>query len=238
MKNAIIVGSTSGIGLELARLLAAEGVRTGITGRREECFTELKSECPGLFFFKKLDARDTGSSIEALDQLAAEMGGLDLLVYSAGTGELNPDLEFGPERNTIDTNVSGFTAIACWAFKYFKRQGSGQVAAISSIGGLRGGRAAPSYNASKAYQINYLEGLRQKASREKLNIVITDIRPGLVDTAMAKGDGLFWVMPVKKAALQIFRAIKSKKRVVHVTRRWHLIAILLRILPRVVHERM
>jgi short-subunit dehydrogenase len=62
------------------------------------------------------------------------------------------------------------------------------------VAGIRGSRQAPSYNATKSYQINYLEGLRQKSRK---SIFVTDIRPGLVDTDMAKGEGLFWVMPVE-----------------------------------------
>ena len=63
---------------------------------------------------------------------------------------------------------------------------------------------APAYNASKAYQINYLEGLRQKATKIKNPIYVTDIRPGFVDTDMAKGEGQFWVATKEKAARQIF----------------------------------
>ena len=69
--------------------------------------------------------------------------------------------------------------------------GGGHLVVITSVGGLRGGGAAPAYNASKAYQINYAEGLRQRVAKSGLPVTITDIRPGLVDTAMAKGEGLF-----------------------------------------------
>jgi short-subunit dehydrogenase len=48
---------------------------------------------------------------------------------------------------------------------------------------------------------------------------------------MAKGDGLFWVAPVHKAAEQIFEAIKQKKNVVYITKRWQLIGLILKIIP-------
>ena len=110
--------------------------------------------------------------------------------------------------------------------------------AISSIAGLRGSGIAPSYNASKAYQINYLEGFRQKAAKAKLQIAVTDVRPGFVDTDMAKGDGKFWVAPPQRAAKQIFSAIIGKKDRVYITKRWRLIAIILKILPTWVYKRM
>ena len=106
------------------------------------------------------------------------------------------------------------------------------------MAGLRGGRQAPAYNATKAFQMNYLEGLRQKAKKLKTKIFVTDIRPGLVNTEMAKGDGLFWVMPVDKVAKQIFKAIKNKSKVVYVTKRWVFIAGLLKLLPRFIYDRM
>ena len=99
------------------------------------------------------------------------------------------------------------------------------------MGGLRGNGISPAYNASKAYQINYLEGIRQKVTKLRLPIFVTDVRPGFVDTDMAKGDGLFWVAPVEKAGKQIFHAIQKKKRIVYVTKRWKLIAQILKIIP-------
>tara|TARA_B110000259_G_scaffold62083_1_gene73496 strand:+ start:2861 stop:3178 length:318 start_codon:yes stop_codon:yes gene_type:complete len=95
-------------------------------------------------------------------------------------------------------NVNAFTEIVDWTFNYFKKQEKGHLVAISSIAGIRGSGIAPAYNASKAYQINYLEGLRQRATKTKHLIYVTDIRPRLVDTEMAKGEGLFWVAPLKK----------------------------------------
>ena len=112
------------------------------------------------------------------------------------------------------------------------------MAAISSVGGLRGNRQAPAYNASKAYQINYMEALRQKAARLKQPVFVTDIRPGLVDTEMAKGEGLFWVSPVDKAARQIVFAIKRKKKIAYVTKRWWFIAIIMKRIPRIIYDRM
>jgi short-subunit dehydrogenase len=238
MKKAIIVGATTGIGKGLAKLLVDNDYKVGITGRRTELLENLKSEKPNSYLIKTFDVRDTKIAVEKLEQLTAELGGLDLLILSSGTGTINNELDFEMEKRTIDTNVVGFTAIADWTFKYFEKQKYGHLAVISSIGGLRGSRQAPAYNATKAYQINYLEGLRQKATKLKKQIFITDIRPGLVDTEMAKGEGLFWVMPVDKTVRQIFSAIKKKRKIAYVTKRWRLIAITLKLLPGPIYDRM
>lgn len=238
MKKAIIIGATSGIGKGLAKLLADHNYKVGITGRRTECLNALKNENPNSFLIKSFDVTDTKITIEKLEELKNELGGLDLLILSSGTGDLNETLDFEIEKKVINLNVTGFTNIIDWTFNYFEKQEFGHLVAISSLAGIRGSRQAPSYNASKSYQIKYLEGLRQKSTKSKKPIYVTDIRPGLVDTDMAKGEGLFWVMPVEKVVRQIYKAIKNKRKVIYVTKRWGLIARILKILPRFIYDRM
>jgi short-subunit dehydrogenase len=238
MKKAIIIGATSGIGQGLAKILVENDYMVGITGRRTELLENLKLETPNSYIVKTFDVTDTKVAVEKLEELTSELGGLDLLILSSGTGDINDKLDYEIEKRTIDTNVVGFTCIADWTFKYFEKQKFGHLVAISSIGGLRGSRHSPSYNATKAYQINYLEGLRQKATKLKEQIYITDVRPGLVNTEMAKGEGLLWVMPVEKTVRQIFGAIKKKRKIACVTKRWGLIAIILKRIPRPIYDRM
>jgi short-subunit dehydrogenase len=125
----------------------------------------------------------------------------------------------------------GFVKIASFSFNYFRKQGHGQLVVISSVAALRGNSFAPAYSASKAYVSNYAEGLNIKAGKLKLDIVVTDIRPGFVKTKMAKGEGQFWVAPVEKAARQIRVAIAAKKRVAYITKRWWLIAAIMKRVP-------
>lgn len=237
MKRAVIIGATSGIGNELAKILVENEYKVGITGRRKTELENLQASNPEKFSISSFDCT-TENNAEKLTELVNEMGGLDLLILSSGTGDLNEKLEFDIEHTTNKLNVIAFTEIVGWAFNYFEQQGKGHLVAISSIAGIRGGRIAPAYNASKAYQINYMEGLRQKATKTKKPIYITDIRPGFVNTDMAKGEGQFWVATKEKAAKQIFGFIKRKKGVGYVSRRWRLIAILLRVLPNGIYKRM
>ena len=237
MNRAIIIGATSGIGKELAMLLVRDGFKVGITGRREILLNELHSLYPDQFTKKSFDISSADNSIE-LSGLVRQLGGLDLLILSSGTGDLNEELDFEIEKKTILTNVIGFTEIIDWSYQYFQEQKYGHIVAISSIAGIKGGRNAPSYNATKAYQINYLEGIRQKAHKQKLSIYVTDIRPGFVDTDMAKGEGKFWVASKGKAAQQIYSLIKRKKPVGYITKRWKIFALMLKILPTWIHKRL
>lgn len=238
MKKAIIIGATSGIGKGLAKILSNNNYKVGITGRRTELLEVLKSQNPTTYVTRTFDITDTILIDENLNSLATELGGLDLLIISSGTGDLNEKLDFNIEKRAIDTNVKGFTCITNWAFNYFENQKSGHLVAITSVGGIRGSGIGPAYNATKAYQINYLEGLRQKAKKINKPIFITDVRPGFVDTDMAKGEGQFWVATVEKATKQIFKAIKQKKEIAYITKRWQLIALILKRIPRQIYARM
>lgn len=238
MKKAIVIGATSGLGKALAGLLVENDYQVGITGRRVNLLEEIKTTSPNSFLIKPFDIKETQNIPQYLNDLTQELGGLDLLIISSGTGDLNEKLDFEIEKRTNDTNVNGFTAIADWTFNLFQEQKHGQLVAISSIAGLRGNHLAPSYSASKAYQINYLESLRIKASKLKLPIFITDIRPGFVNTDMAKGDGLFWVAPVDKASFQIYNAIIKKKKIAYITKRWGMLAWIMKSLPNWVIEKM
>ena len=77
-----------------------------------------------------------------------------------------------------------------------------------------------------------------KARKEHLPIIITDVRPGFVDAAMAKGEGLIFVAPVSKAAKQIQGAIEKRKTRVYVTKRWRILAWIFRVLPFSIFSRL
>jgi len=76
---------------------------------------------------------------------------------SAGTGHLNPELDFAKGSDTIATNVAGFTAVANVAFRHFLHKKSGHLVGISSIAALNDDGEAPAYNASKAFMTGYKE---------------------------------------------------------------------------------
>lgn len=237
MKKAIIIGASSGIGKELAVIFAANGYKVGIGARRTGLLNEIAAAAPVKIHTATIDVNNPDSAIQSLEKLIKDMGDVDVIVICAGTGHLNPSLDWSQEKETIDTNVSGFTAMAGVAMRYFINRKAGHLVGISSIAAIRGSNICPAYNASKAYISNYLEGLRKKAAIEHLQITITDIQPGLVDTAMAKGEGLFWLASPQKAAGQIYRAILQKKKKACIARRWAIIAWLLKIMPDFIYYR-
>jgi short-subunit dehydrogenase len=235
-KRIIIIGATSGIGKAIAELYAKNENRIGITGRRSELLQEIQQQYPQKTETECFDV--TGSqNILHIESLVSKLGGLDILIISSGTGDVSKELDWQLDKKTVDTNVNGFVEIANWGFNYFIKQGYGSLATISSIASHRGNSWAPAYSASKAFQSNYFEGLAIKAHRMKKDISVTCIEPGFVSTKMARGNKMFWVVPVEKAAKQIINAIDRKKRIVYVSKRWWLIAKIMKWMPYWLYKR-
>jgi len=178
------------------------------------------------------------SVASALDALVKDLGGLDLMVFSAGIGNLNKDLGFKVENNANKLNVLAFTEVVDWTYRFFVNQGFGHLVAVTSISGLFGSRVAPAYHAAKAYQITYLEGYRQKARKTGLPIFITDARPGFVETPMTEGKKTFWMATKETAAKQIFKLIQRERGVGYITKRWRILVVLMNLQPRFVRNRL
>ena len=234
----IIAGATSGIGRELARLCIEKGYKTGGTGRRIDRLKAMKEEYGDLFYYKQMDVTQFEEARKGLLDLADEMGGMDIVVLNAGISNIKKDSTLEAEQKVIDVNVSGFVQLAKTSFDYFSSQGHGQIVGISSIASMLGyGLSAP-YNASKAFISNYMQGYRQKARRDDADIVITDIKPGFVESELTEGQkGMFWVATSEKAARQILRAIEKRKNHAYITSRWRLVAWLINVVPNWVLDR-
>ena len=236
MKKILIIGASSGIGRELARLYAGKDNTVGVTGRRNQLLDSLRLEYPNHIVTACFDAT-ASDAVAHLESLVAKMGGLDLLLYNAGWGEPTEALDYEIDKGTVDINVNAFLEAMHFGWNYFSTQGHGHLAATSSVASNRGNRHSPAYSASKAFQSTYLEGLRIKALHSRLPIYVTDIQPGFVDTKMAKGPR-FWVASPQKAAQQIMYALDHRRWRVYITRRWWIIAKLFKYIPSWLYHRL
>jgi short-subunit dehydrogenase len=236
MPKAIITGASAGLGRELAKLMARDGWTLGLLARNQAALEALAAELGPGVKVRAADVTDSENLPAHLDALVAQLGGLDCIVVNAGVSPHNRKLAWEPDRQTVLTNVLGFTACASWAARLFYQQKHGHIVGVSSIAALRGSAAVPAYNASKAFVSHYLEGLRFNLSR--FGIPVTDVRPGWVHTAMTKGaKGMFWVVQPDAAARGIYRAIRRKQKVAYVPRRWVLLAFLSAITPGSLYQR-
>ena len=238
-KTAIIVGATSGIGREVAVLLALKGYKVGIAGRREDKLAEVLALHDNIIATAKIDINHDDAPSQLLS-LAERMGGIDLYFHSSGIGYQNIALDEEKEIATVETNTLGWTRMITAVFHYFEAhpERKGHIAVISSIAGTKGLGAAPAYSATKRFQYSYLESLCQLARIKHLDISITDIRPGFVDTDMIKEMRYPVKMKVEKVAREIVTAIEKKKAIATIDWRYRILVFFWRLIPRCIWVRL
>lgn len=243
-KRAIVMGATSGIGQEVARLLAANGYEVGIAGRREERLVKMAQTTPGIVAHRQIDVAKEDAPTE-LHKLIEELGGMDLYFHSSGIGWENVALDTDKELKTVETNGMGFVRMVSAAYNWFAEQGAeeagqrasgkerkARIACITSIARTRGLGAAPAYSATKRMQAHYLECLSQQARMRHLNIGITDIRPGFVATDLIAGSHFPLQLKAEDVARTIVRAIERGSEVVTIDWRYRLLVAAWQLIPR------
>ena len=233
MKRAIVIGASSGIGREVAKLLMADGWTVGVGARRVELLATL-----GAAAVERIDVTADDATVQ-LKSLINKIGGIDLFFYASGIGKQNRELKEDIELATMQTNGVGFTRMIGEAYRYFAEQGGGHIAAITSIAGTKGLGPAPSYSATKAMQNIYLQALEQQAHARGLKIWFTDIRPGFVDTDLLSGDYKYPMMlKPEMVAKDIVKAIKGRKHIRVIDWKYRLMTAFWRRIPRWIWRRM
>ena len=237
MKKIIIIGASSGMGMRIATDFARAGWRVGIAARREERLKEVKDLYPDRIEYSAFDVT-ADDAVSKFEDLIETIDGMDILLYAAGTGWYNPGLNLGKDEATLAVNVKGFTKIMNAAFRYFKTTANvsrGRIAAITSVGGTKGLGVSAAYSASKRYQWTYLQALDQLAHSQHVNVSITDIRPGFVDTPLLEGNHNYpLLMSIDYVAPRIERAIIERRRVAVIDSRWAVVSSLWRMIPNFV----
>lgn len=196
-----ITGISSGFGLETARLLSQEGHAVYGTVRREV------TSLPQVNYIR-LDVRDTKAVQQAVQQIIETEGRIDVLINNAGMGIGGP-LEFATEeeiREQMDANFMGLVHCVDAVLPYMRRQGSGKIIALSSIGGLMGLPFQGFYSASKFAIEGYCEALRLETNSFGIQVVV--LRPGDFATGFtgnrkkANDETVFQTYPTYKTAIK------------------------------------
>ncbi len=245
-QRAIVVGASSGIGESLARKLAQAGCQVALVARREQELQRISMSIssssggtPKPLTYVH-DVNDTDAAELLLQQIAYDLGGLDLLIYSAGVMPMDAENSYNTAADVaaIAVNVSGAVAWCNAAAQRFAKQGAGTIVGISSVAGDRGRRGFPVYSASKAFLDTYLEGIRNKVGRYGVKVVT--VKPGPVDTPLVKDlnkNKLPMLITSEQAADHILRGIR-RDSVLYVPGRWRLVMWLIRHVPSFLFKRL
>lgn len=236
MRRIIIVGATSGIGYEVANIYQQAGWKVGVAGRRTDKMEAFRAQAPERTEIQQIDVTDPKAP-QQLQQLITKIGGMDVFLLSSGIGSQNRELHPEIELSTVNTNAMGFTRMVTAAFQYFREQGKGHIAVISSIAGTQGMGSAPAYSATKRYQNTYIDALAQLAHMRKWSIDFTDIRPGFVKTDLLKDGNYPMLLQPEKVARKIVKAIEARKRRAIIDWKYAILVFFWKLIPAFIWER-
>ncbi len=240
MKRIVIVGASSGIGERVALDFARYGFRVGIAARREDRLKEIQARYPERINYKVIDVT-ADDAVKRFNDLIEETGGMDTLLFAAGTGFQDAELVDEKIEHTLQVNVVGFARITAAAYRYFRATANlhqGQIAAITSVAGTRGIGIAGAYSASKRFEQQFIDSLEQLAYTQQVNVSFTDIRPGFVRTDLLDAEKSYpMIMSVDYAAPLIEHAILSRRRRAYIDSRWLVVNTLWRMIPRCLWKR-
>jgi short-subunit dehydrogenase len=189
LSTIMITGASSGIGKALAFELAKKGYSLALTARSENLLEEIRNEIvsvhnPPIVVVRPLDVTDYDDVFKAVNEMAHELGGLDIVFANAGIGlgERVGRGDFEKARATIEVNLIGAIATVDAAAAYFLKKGKGHIVGTSSVAAFRGMPRNSAYSASKAGFSVYLETVRVELLKK--NIHVTVLYPGYIDTPL------------------------------------------------------
>lgn len=234
-KKAIIVGATSGIGLEVAQELTRRGWEIGVAGRRYDKLVELQRSNLNVVATEVIDITDNDAT-QHLQTLIGKTGGIDLYFHSSGVGWQNPNLDIEKEMTTVSTNAMGFTRMVTYVWHWFVEhpEQEGHIAVISSIAGTKPLGAAPAYSATKRFINHYMECLEQLRRMQNLRrITLSDVRPGFVRTPLLSDGGNYPLqLDPKAVACEIVDGLERRQSIITVNWQYRLLVFFWRLIPR------
>ena len=234
----MITGASSGIGKALAFELARKGYSLALTARSVDRLEKIRKEIiaahnPPAVAVRPLDVTHYDDVFKAVDEMALELDGLDIVFANAGIGlgERVGRGDFEKAKATIEVNLIGAIATVDAAAAYFLKKGKGHIVGTSSVAAFRGMPRNSAYSASKAGFAVYLETVRVELL--KRNIHVTVLYPGYIDTPLNQmlKRRPFLVSAEKGAAIianLIEKKVKSSTVPVYP---WNIIGRLMKIAP-------
>jgi len=188
-RTVLVTGATRGIGRAVAGLLASQGARVAVTGRRIEDAQRVAEELSGACLGLALEVSDPESVAAAVAAMMATWGGIDVLVNNAGITRDNLILRMKLEdwRAVLDANLTGAFLCTKECLRHMVKARRGAVVNVSSVVGGLGNPGQANYCASKAG----LEGMTRSLAREyaNRNVRVNAVAPGFVETDMTEALG-------------------------------------------------
>jgi 2-dehydro-3-deoxy-L-rhamnonate dehydrogenase (NAD+) len=184
-RRAVVTGGAAGIGLAVAQRLAAGGAKVALWDRDERALASANEKLDRAAITRRVDVTDAAAVERAAKAASSELGGLDVLVCSAGiTGPNTTTWEYPVDawREVFDVNVHGLFHCNRAAVPIMLESGYGRIVNIASVAGKEGNPNAPAYSASKAAVIGLTKSLGKELA--KTGIRVNCVTPAAVRTAI------------------------------------------------------
>lgn len=240
-KTVLVTGASSGIGLALSRLLAAEKINLALLARREDILQRLAAELKdsgSVILPVKCDVSKKEDIRDAYRAVKARFGSVDVVVLNAGLayrGGVDPfDVEAA--REIFNVNVFGLVDFIGELLPDFKRRGSGMIVGVSSLGDSRGFPRNGFYSASKSAVTFILDALRVELKKNKIKVVT--VKPGFVRTEMTADNTvpMPFIVSAEKAAAIILQGMRKGKKYVRFPFPMRVSAQIIKHLPNFLYE--
>jgi short-subunit dehydrogenase len=177
-----IIGASTGIGAALAAELVGRGAAVAISARRAD---RLRAVAGDEMAAVPLDITDAEQVPGALAEVVEALGGLDIVVLSAGYWQqMGAGFDVESFHQHLAVNLGGFANCLGPVIPYLRDQKAGMIVGISSVAGYRGLPGSEAYGATKAAQINLLEALRVRLRSDGIDVLT--VCPGFVETEMTE----------------------------------------------------
>jgi decaprenylphospho-beta-D-erythro-pentofuranosid-2-ulose 2-reductase len=231
--NVVIIGATSGIAQEVAKLYASQGASLFLVARDEAKLRAVASDLKvrGAYDVDTFvaDLADRSRDAEIVKAAGASPD-VVLIAHGSLPDQLGIDRDAVAQAAEFSLNATSVIALAAHFANVLEANRRGTLAVIGSVAGDRGRRSNYVYGAAKAAVHAYCEGLRGRLAAVGANVVV--IKPGWVDTPMTgaiKKNPLF--ASAASVAKGIVRAIENDRAMVYLPGYWRWISLIVRMLP-------
>lgn len=242
MKKILVIGATSSVAEECAKVWSLRGDQLFLVGRNTEKLAaitkNIQSKSSSIVDCFSMDINDIHGHQVLLDNALFVLKSIDVVLIAHGTladqGLCEKDVDL--TLSELKTNALSTIALLTILANYFESKGSGTIAVISSIAGDRVRAENYVYGSSKAMVTAFTSGLRQRLY--KSNIAVTTVKPGLIDSPMTTdyNKNFLWMMPTY-VGKKIVKGIDSGKYVIYVPGFWRLVITVFKLIPEVIFVR-
>lgn len=240
--NIVIIGATSAIAMESAKIYAKRGDNLFLVGRNEERLAQMANDLQvrgARVHYQAFDINQFDQHESLFNFIKETFPKIDIVLIAHGSlpKQKMCEASFEATYQELATNYLSAVSFLTLVANDFEKQKSGTIAVISSVAGDRGRQSNYIYGSAKGGLSLFLQGLRNRLQKSNVNVLT--IKPGFVDTPMTKEfkKGIMWAQ-ADFVGKQIVTAIDKKRQEIYVPHFWKYIMAMIKAIPERMFSKM